>query len=109
MINPQDPSYQRILAKLQSEAHQYDVWQTVLDRACDYIWFYQCHHTTDLDAEGLIPDIQQDSLHEQIWYWVRSREGLAWLCSGRKWPTWFEKRLLVAAMYGSFDSREDME
>ncbi len=99
MIKENSKPYREILARLQAESHQHDNFNMILNRAVDYIWFFQTTSAVMSDQESMTPDIRHDELYEAIWLWTRRRGCLEWLCSGTEWPDWFRKRLLIAVMY----------
>ena len=99
MIDPRQKPYKLILRRLQAESRQHDRFNTLLNRACEYVWFFQTTSAVLSDIEGMAPDIRHDELWEEIWLWTRSRPCLEWLCAGDQWPDWFQRQLLIAIMY----------
>jgi len=90
-----------IIRRLVADSHQYQQPHEVLDRLVQYVWMFETHQVTDLDAEGQTLEIFQDDLYKTIWQWTRrDRSCWAWLASGRGWPVWFERHLLKELLSG---------
>jgi len=100
--NNQKP-YNRILKKLQKDSYQYRNYQDVLQRAVQYVWFYQTNHAIEIDMEGMNPVWVQDELYQKITEWTRSQECFEWLCQGKEWPNWFNQQLIIVALQNDWN------